>query len=86
MCVNPSHIQVIEAKGFPPDISQVNITMCPSITGPIGIWVIVGIAGESEVVSKYYNVHIKKTEYREKKVWSCSASLYCLQKVLNNPI
>lgn len=67
MCVNPSHIQVIEAKGFPPDISQVNITMCPSITGPIGIWVIVGIAGESEVVSKYYNVHIKKTEYREKR-------------------
>lgn len=57
MYVNPSQIQVIVAKGFPPEISQVNTTIFPSITGPLGFWVIVGSAGASNVVSKYYNIY-----------------------------
>ena len=41
--VVPSHDHVIVATGFPPSMVHVRVTLLPSIIGPTGVCVIVGV-------------------------------------------
>ena len=41
--VAPSHDHVIVATGFPPSMVHVRVTLLPSIVGPTGVCVIVGV-------------------------------------------
>ena len=41
--VVPSHDHVISATGFPPCMVHVRVTLLPSIIGPTGVCVIVGV-------------------------------------------
>ena len=49
--VAPSHDHVIVATGFPPCMVHVRVTPLPSISGPTGVCVIVGVVvGSSETL------------------------------------
>jgi hypothetical protein len=43
--IAPSHDHVIAAKGFPPSMTHVRVTLLPSWIGPFGVCVIFGNVG-----------------------------------------
>ena len=50
----PSHDHVIAAKGFPPSMTHVRVTLLPSLIGPFGVWMIFGnVVGTSKNQMKF---------------------------------